>query len=108
VRLACVWIAAGLVVAAALPSAAQEDPSIARGRTFARANCAMCHAVEVAGRSPLADAPPFRELSKRLSLDELAPRFAEGIVAKHPSMPQFRLDPDQVENLLAYLKYLQR
>ena len=26
----------------------------------------------------------------------------------HPSMPEFRLDPDQIENLIAYLKTLER
>jgi mono/diheme cytochrome c family protein len=26
----------------------------------------------------------------------------------HPSMPVFRLDPDQVEDVLAYLKTLER
>ena len=26
----------------------------------------------------------------------------------HPTMPEFRLDPDQIENLIAYLKTLER
>jgi hypothetical protein len=34
--------------------------------------------------------------------------LAEGIVTGHPTMPEFRLDPDQIENLIAYLKTLER
>jgi cytochrome c len=34
--------------------------------------------------------------------------LAEGIVTGHPSMPEFRLNPDQIANLLAYLKTLER
>jgi len=29
--------------------------------------------------------------------------LAEGIVADHPTMPQFRLDEDQIADVMAYL-----
>jgi mono/diheme cytochrome c family protein len=34
--------------------------------------------------------------------------LAEGIVTGHPSMPQFQLDPGQVQDVIAYLKTLER
>jgi cytochrome c len=34
--------------------------------------------------------------------------LSEGISASHPTMPQFRLDPDQIADVIAYLKTLQR
>jgi cytochrome c len=33
--------------------------------------------------------------------------LSEGIIAGHPTMPQFRLDADQVNDVIAYLKTLQ-
>ena len=33
--------------------------------------------------------------------------LAEGIVTGHPLMPEFRLDPDQIANVLAFLHTLQ-
>jgi mono/diheme cytochrome c family protein len=71
-----------------------------------RANCARCHAVERVGASPLAIAPPFRELHRRYPVEDLAEAFAEGITTGHPSMPEYRLAPDQIEDVLAYLRSL--
>ena len=34
--------------------------------------------------------------------------LAEGIVTGHPSMPEFKLDPGQVGDVIAYLKSLER
>jgi hypothetical protein len=33
--------------------------------------------------------------------------FAEGITTGHPSMPQFQLDPTQINDLLVYLQSIQ-
>jgi mono/diheme cytochrome c family protein len=51
-------------------------------------------------------APPFRELHRRYPVDDLAEAFAEGITTGHPSMPEYRLAPDQIEDVLAYLRSL--
>ena len=44
----------------------------------------------------------------RYPVENLEEALAEGIVTGHPTMPEFRLDPDQIENLIAYLKTLER
>jgi cytochrome c len=59
------------------------------------------------GESPLSIAPPFRDLHSRYPVESLAEALGEGIVTGHPTMPEFRLDPDQVENFIAYLKTLE-
>jgi cytochrome c len=99
-----------LAVALALvPNAAYAlDPSAQRGRTFAQANCAQCHAIGLTGESPLRIAPPFRTLHQRYPVETLAEALAEGIVTGHPSMPEFRLDVAQINDLIAYLKSLER
>jgi len=103
-------IAAVAMVAAlsATAAGAQEDPRIHRGRQFAEANCAMCHAVGRFGDSPLAIAPPFRSLSLRYPVDDLEEALAEGIVTGHPTMPQVQLDTGQIADFLAYLKTLEK
>jgi cytochrome c len=84
-----------------------QDGRAQRGRVFVQTNCAGCHAVGQSGMSPLAAAPPLRELHKRYPVENLAEAFAEGIVTGHPSMPEFRLDTAQIDDLLAYLKSLE-
>lgn len=91
----------GIGVANALDSAAQ------RGFTFAKANCAMCHAIGPVGDSPLPIAPQFRTLHESYPVETLEEAFAEGIVSGHPTMPQFRLDIAQITDLIAYLKSLE-
>ncbi len=80
----------------------------ALGLIFVRENCGGCHAVGRTGVSPLAIAPPFRELHLRYPVENLSEAFAEGIVTGHPTMPEFRLEADQIGNVIAYLKSLER
>lgn len=89
-------------------SAQQQDPAAQRGLNFLRANCARCHAIDKVSTSPLALAPPFRELHKRYPVESLAEAFAEGIQTGHQNMPEFRLAPDQIGDVIAYLKTLER
>jgi cytochrome c len=83
------------------------SPAEQRGKTFAANNCARCHAVERVGESPLKIAPPFRVLHKRYPIETLAEALAEGIQTGHPTMPEFQLPPDQINDLLSYLKTLE-
>ncbi|WP_245513127.1 c-type cytochrome [Enterovirga rhinocerotis] len=84
------------------------DPSEQRGLTFVREHCARCHAVGKADASPLAEAPPFRMLHRNYPVEDLAESLAEGITTGHPTMPEFQLDPGQVNDVIAYLKTLER
>ena len=70
-------------------------------------NCSQCHAIGRVGESPIPEAPPFRTLHTRYPIEDLAEAFAEGITTGHPSMPQFQLDPAQINDLLAYLNSIQ-
>jgi mono/diheme cytochrome c family protein len=83
------------------------SPSEERGKTFAINNCARCHSIDKVSPSPLKIAPPFRNLHTRYPIDTLAESLAEGIQTGHPTMPEFRLDPDQIHDLLSYLKTLE-
>lgn len=95
-----------------LPAAGPPPPSGPpgrpdRGEAFAEAHCARCHAIGRTGSSPQAEALPFRELHRRYPVEDLAEAFAEGITTGHPEMPAFELDPDQIKDLIAYLRSLE-
>ena len=91
----------------ALAPAGAATPDQQRGKTFALNNCARCHAIDRVGQSPLKIAPPFRTLHKRYPIANLAEALAEGIQTGHPTMPEFQLGPDQIHDLLSYLKTLE-
>jgi hypothetical protein len=52
-------------------------------------------------------APPFRDHHKRYPVENLEEAFVEGIRTGHPSMLEFRLEPDQIRDLVAFLKSLE-
>jgi mono/diheme cytochrome c family protein len=78
-----------------------------RGKAYARANCARCHAIDRISASPLSIAPPFRTLHKRYPIEALGEALAEGIYTGHADMPAFELNPNQIHDLLSYLKTLE-
>ena len=101
-------VPAGLAAALlAISPAFAASPAEQRGKTFALTNCGTCHSVDRVTESPLSIAPPFRTLHTRYPIESLAEALAEGITTGHPTMPEFQLDPDQINDLLAYMKSLE-
>jgi cytochrome c len=88
--------------------AAAQSPAAQRGLNFVRANCARCHSIDKVSESPLKIAPPFRTLHLRYPIESLQEAFAEGIRTGHDNMPEFRLDPGQIGDVIAYFKTLER
>ena len=94
--------------ASALPARAGSDvdlPGI--GRDLARAQCGGCHAIAPGEQSPNEEAPPFADVAKLYPPESLEEALAEGIMVGHEAMPAFEFTPDQVEQLVAYLKSLE-
>ncbi len=92
----------------AAEKSSQSAALIGQGRAIAQEQCRRCHAIDLTGESPVAQAPLFRRLAERYPLDHLAEAFAEGIVVSHTEMPQFQLEPLEIEALIAYLASLER
>jgi cytochrome c len=90
--------------------AAPKAQALKNGEMLARENCASCHATTEKGESPNTKAPPFRTLSKRYKLDDLEESLAEGITIGHgnANMPHFIFEPEDIGDLIAYLKKLNR
>ena len=98
--------AVAMILTVSAPAWAQ-NPRAQRGLTFAQANCARCHSIDRVTDSPLRIAPPLRALHRRYPVESLEEALGEGIVTGHPTMPEFRLDPGQVGDLIAFLKTLE-
>jgi cytochrome c len=100
------------IILTLMPSGAKGDevlsPAAQRGFVIVRTNCSRCHAVGKVGDSPLPIAPRFRTPHERYPVEDLEEPLAEGIVTGHPTMPEFRFDPGQVGDIIAYLKSLER
>jgi mono/diheme cytochrome c family protein len=114
-RLGIAIAAAALSVAACASPEGETTPAtvtpgataVEQGREIAETNCASCHAIGATGESPHATAPPFRTLSQNYPIESLSEAFAEGILVEHPDMPEFRLEPEQINALLAYIESVQ-
>ncbi len=105
VRLAAAAFAACMLWAA---EAGAQTPAAQRGLNYLRANCARCHSIDKVSESPFKLAPPFRDLHKRYPVESLQEAFAEGISTGHQNMPEYRLDGDQIGDVISYLKTLER
>lgn len=85
-----------------MPVHAQEVGSPGTGLTFARANCAGCHAVEsVDALSPNFDAPSFASVAATPGMTGHA--LAVWLQTSHPTMPNFIISPDDQDNIIAYI-----
>jgi mono/diheme cytochrome c family protein len=70
--------------------------------------CATCHAVGRSGRSPHADAPPFRLLGENKLYDEdFGRRLRDGLSTIHPEMPTFRFSERDAAAVIDYLREIQ-
>jgi|KBSMisStaDraftv2_1062788.scaffolds.fasta_scaffold476755_2 mono/diheme cytochrome c family protein len=100
-------LAAASAIAFAPPAGAAANK--ARGEFFAREHCSTCHAIGRNGTSPYPRAPAFRTLPAKYDVEGLAEALAEGIIVGNTGerqMPEFVLAPDEIDDLIAYLKSL--
>ena len=100
-------LGAASVINLATPAGAAANK--ARGEFYAREHCATCHAIGRTGESPYPRAPAFRTLPAKYDVEGLAEALAEGIVVGNTGerqMPEFVLSPEEIDDLIAYLKSL--
>ena len=73
------------------------------GEALAKKLCARCHAIDDTSASPFEKAPAFRVIANRYSVWSLQEALAEGIATGHTEMPEFVLNPDEINNLLTFM-----
>jgi mono/diheme cytochrome c family protein len=91
-----------LIVCSANLTAAGSEEGI-EGKMLLEKNCSRCHSVDATGQSPLAQAPPLREVYLRYPIEQLEYGFAEGMGSRHREMPQIQFSSEQVSAILNYL-----
>ena len=96
-----------LVTLALMTPALAAPSDVQRGKAYASRHCGRCHSIDLVSKSPLKAAPPFRTLHNRYPVETLAESLAEGISTGHPAMPEVELNPDQIHDLLTFLKSLE-
>lgn len=87
-------------------TACSEAPEIDKGKAALESRCQRCHAIGTDDASAHAEAPPFREIVHRYPPENLAEALAEGIETGHADMPQFVMAPDEIGDVIDYLKRL--
>ncbi|MFD1190348.1 MULTISPECIES: c-type cytochrome [Phenylobacterium] len=85
-----------------------QTPSASKGQKIAQTYCASCHAVGRTGKSPNPKSPPFRTLHDRYPVEDIQEALVEGISTGHHGMPEFTFDEASSNDLIAYLKTLER
>jgi cytochrome c len=96
-----------ILLALAVKAQAADKTLVDKGEVLVRENCSRCHAIGKTGESPHPPAPPFRTLSRKYPVEDLAESLAEGIVSGHPDMPIFMFSPTDVEAIIQYLQSIQ-
>ena len=99
--------ACAVTALAAWPAGAADKTLVDKGEALVKENCSRCHAIGKEGDSPHPPAPPFRTLSSKYPVEDLAESLAEGIVSGHPDMPIFVFSPHDVEAIIEYLQSIQ-
>lgn len=113
-RFALVLFAGPLAACAGSASAppseqVSADAAVTRGHAIAEQRCSQCHAIGRTGLSPVPAAPLWRDLVLVRDVDGLAESFAEGSFVHSDGpvqMPEFTLQPSEIDDLLTYMKSL--
>jgi mono/diheme cytochrome c family protein len=99
-------LAAAVLLASGYAVNAQEA-DVEAGAAYAERVCAPCHAVLAnAKHSPLPQAPSFQSVADTPGMTELA--LTVFLQSSHPTMPNIILKPDDMRNVVAYIRSLKK
>jgi len=97
-------LALGTLLIGLAPTSAAVSPE--PGLQVAIEKCSGCHAIREEGLSPNPHAPPLRTLNTRYPIDALRENLVKGMEVGHQDMPILILTPEEVTDLLGYLRSL--
>jgi mono/diheme cytochrome c family protein len=91
-----------ILIAAATAAQAQERGDASKGLSYARRVCVECHAVLPKETiSPNAKAPTFKAVANTPGMTATA--LAAWFRTSHPTMPNLILDPEDMDDVIAYI-----
>lgn len=98
---------AAAVLLALSSEAGAQDADIEAGAAYAKQICAACHAVLPNEQiSPLPQATTFQSIADTPGMTELA--LTVWLQSSHPTMPNIVLEQDDMRNVVAYIRSLER
>ena len=98
-------LVAGLVSFSQTLATAQDTGDAAKGRAFAQANCSQCHAVLTSQTfPPRAGVASFKAIANTPGMTALA--LTVWFRTSHPTMPNLVLNPDDRDDVIAYIRSL--
>ena len=95
-------------LAAGRPPASGSTASVARGKAFAEAHCAACHAVVRDRFSPNPDAPVWENVVNKEGLTAETLTYWLRHSHNFPEIMNFEVADDQVDDLSAYMLTLRQ
>ena len=75
-----------------------------RGEILSQQWCSRCHAVEPGQPSPNPKAPAFSAIAAEPSATEYSLHVY--LQTTHATMPNFRIDPDDIDDIVSYIRSL--
>lgn len=102
-------LGAGLLVSACVTDEQADyagDPI--EGRAVTQSLCGSCHSIEIIGSSPNPAAPPLRYVLANYRPDWLADDLRNSVSLSHLRMPTFYFGEHHADDVVAYLKTIQR
>lgn len=100
---AAVVVLAGLL--ASSNAAAQEIGNPERGKEMSARFCAECHYTGIYdAESAHPRAPPFRAIANTRGMTAMA--LSVWMQTSHPTMPNIRLKPETLDDIIAYIRSL--
>ena len=95
--LALMWIPAGLALAIGV----QQTGDPEAGGAYAQTVCAQCHTINGAEPSPEPTAPPFEVVANTPGM--MGTALAVWLTTSHPTMPNIVLEPQDLDNVIAFI-----
>lgn len=90
------------LLASAGASAASDQGNVAAGKRYAETYCAECHAIGPDTLpSRVREARSFPDVANTPGMTQTA--LAVWLQTMHPSMPNIMLEPDDLNNVIAYI-----
>lgn len=84
------------------PAPQSHIPNAQAGYALAQANCASCHAIEAGqAQSPNPAAPAFASVANTPGVTPIA--LNVWMHVEHPTMPDFILEQEKVDDVIAYI-----
>jgi mono/diheme cytochrome c family protein len=95
-------IAAATLICLAGTARAEEFGDVHAGQIYVKDVCASCHAVQPeASMSPKIDAPSFAAVANTPGMTRTA--LTVWLTTPHPTMPNFVLEAQDLDNVIAYI-----